>query len=196
MCGRYSNHVKEMHNWSSVLGNWPAGHGMSDNVAPSQFAPVVVMYQGEIITLPMRWGLVPAWSKTPKPKYATFNARIETIAQKPAFRDSFSKRQTCLVPSNGYYEWTGEKGNKQPYFIERKDKQPLMMAGIWEFWQQQDQQLYSFTILTKAANDTLAELHPRMPVLLKKEEALTWQTQYMNLDAVVGPEMQYWPKVS
>jgi len=169
MCGRFANHVQAMHEWLDILGDWPADIPTGYNVAPTQIIPAV---QAEG-TLPMRWGLVPTWSKEAAPKYATFNARLESVADKPAFRNAWRRSQTCLVPSLGYYEWRTESGGKQPYFIHPPEPGGLLVfAGLWE----QREGRYSCTILTRPSDGELARLHGRMPVMLSPEDARCWLT--------------------
>lgn len=182
MCGRYANHVKKMSGWTEILGGWPGRATLSMNIAPTQNIPVVVREMGVLQSKNMRWGLVPAWSNTPKPKYATFNARVETALQKPAFRNACLKAQACLIPASGYYEWSGEKGHKIKHYIQLKDETPLVMAGLWEFWMQGDQSIYSCTILTRVAVSSLVEIHPRMPLILNKQDAQKWLKQPVDFD--------------
>ena len=122
----------------------------------------------------MRWGLVPSWSKEPTSRYATFNARCESVAEKPAFRGAWKQSNTCLIPALGYYEWKGAKGAKQPWFIRPKDDGPLVMAGLWERWQGDSQTLLSCTILTQGSRGELETLHSRMPVMLDLQQAEQW----------------------
>ena len=177
MCGRYANHVKEMTGWTEILGDWPAGAALSMNIAPSQSVPVVVGGVPRPHTEMMRWGLVPAWSKTARPKYSTFNARVESVGSKPAFRGAFARQQTCLVPASGYYEWTGEKGHKLKHYIHFEDESPLLMAGLWDRWGEDEERFYSCTILTRSAVSRISEIHPRMPLILPREDALDWLQQ-------------------
>lgn len=178
MCGRYANHVRDMHEWADILGDWPGEARMSMNIAPTQSIPVVIQQPDGPRSRNMRWGLVPAWSDTEKPSYATFNARIEGLSGKPAFRGACSRRQTCLVPASGYYEWTGEKGHKRKHYIHFADHGPLVMAGLWDRWQSdQGSSLYSCTIVTRPAMARIASIHPRMPLILPREHAHAWLTQ-------------------
>ena len=174
MCGRYSNHVQEMSDWAHLLGDWPGEATLSRNIAPTQVIPVVVSENARLRCKQMRWGLVPGWSDTAKPGYATFNARIETVSSKPAFRHAFAKSQSCLIPAAAYYEWQGDKGNKTMYSVQRQDQSPLLMAGLWEHWQQANHSLYSCTILTREAVPSMAALHPRMPVIVDQIAATAW----------------------
>ena len=176
MCGRYANHVKHMGDWAEILGDWPADVTLGYNIAPSQTVPAF-RFNTETRKpegLPMRWGLVPGWSREISNKFATFNARSETMAEKPTFRTAWNKSQTCLVPALGYYEWKGPKGNKQPYFIRTQNGEPLVMAGLWDHWQRGGEELLSCTIITQPSAGSLSEVHSRMPVMLEHQYALNW----------------------
>lgn len=170
MCGRYANHIKKMDQWVDLLSDWPTDAELGYNIAPSRTIPVFTAEGGQA----MRWGIVPSWSKEPTSKYATFNARTETVAEKPAFRGAWKRSQTCLVPALGYYEWQGEKGSKQPYFVRPEDDTPLVMAGLWELWQHAGDRLMSCTILTQPAGGKLASLHHRMPLFVDHDQAEQW----------------------
>ncbi|MEM7195141.1 MAG: SOS response-associated peptidase [Pseudomonadota bacterium] len=170
MCGRYANHVRQMGEWAEILRDWPRDAASSYNVAPTQPVPVVTAEGGRV----MRWGLVPHWSKEASPKYATFNARVESAADKPAYRSAWKQSRTCLIPALGYYEWRGEKGNKQPFFVRSVNEQPIVMAGLWDVWQRPEQDIVSCTILTKSSEGSLVDLHPRMPIMLTPDTAATW----------------------
>jgi putative SOS response-associated peptidase YedK len=176
MCGRYANHVTQMGDWADILGDWPADISSSYNVAPTQTVPVFYKNRvmGNTKGIGMRWGLVPAWSKEINPKFATFNARSESMAEKPSFRTAWKKSQTCLIPALGYYEWKGPKGEKQPYFIRMANQEPLVMAGLWDYYQHGDQGLFSCTIITQPAEGSLTEVHSRMPVMVARYHAEAW----------------------
>jgi len=169
MCGRYANHVKQMQGWTDLLSNWPDDAETGYNIAPTQMVPAFTGEGG----FAMRWGLVPSWSKEPTTKYATFNARAESVTDKPTFRQAWKQSNTCLIPAIGYYEWKGAKGNKQPYFIRPEDDAPLVMAGLWETWQQ-DHSYLSCTIITQPSSGALEELHSRMPLMLSHAQAEQW----------------------
>ncbi len=170
MCGRYANHVKQMGQWADLLGEWPADALMGYNIAPTAMVPAFTAETGRA----MHWGMIPPWAKEPKVKYATFNARSESVAEKPAFRHAWNKSQTCLVPALGYYEWKGPKGNKQPWFIRPEADEPLVMAGLWEHWQSAQDAIYSCTIITQPSGGKLMDLHSRMPLMLNHEQAEQW----------------------
>ena len=143
-------------------------HRARYNVAPGQSIPVVRTQPGprarQIVE--MHWGLVPSWATDPAIGHRMINARTETAAQKPAFREAFKHRR-CLIPVDGFYEWTHAAGRKQPYFIRLKDPGVFALAGLWETWRKPDRTaLESCTILTTAANNLIKPLHDRMPVIL------------------------------
>lgn len=163
------------------------------NIAPTQPVPVVRQEgDGQRHFVLMRWGLVPSWAREVGGK-PLFNARGETVAEKPAFKNAF-KRRRCLIPADGFYEWKpGAKTPKQPFLIRRTDRQPMAFAGIWEHWQTAEgSELESCSIITTAANATLAPLHHRMPVILDPADWAGWldpsetplhQTRIQNLIA-------------
>ena len=125
----------------------------------------------------MRWGLLPHWARDPKLGYRTFNARVETAASKPAFRNAFRRRCRCIVPVDGWYEWRTEPQGKQPYFVHTPDN-AVLLAGLWETWRPSTdphaRALETFTVLTTTATAELEPLHPRMPVVLDIEHASAW----------------------
>ena len=143
------------------------------NVAPSQEIPVIIRDNGKNILDKFHWGLVPFWAKDKKMGNRLINARMETIAEKPAFRATFKKRR-CLIPANGFYEWKKEDGNKQPYFITPKPDKPFAFAGLWEIWEKEEQPYKSALIITTEASESIQPLHNRMPVILKKEFHEKW----------------------
>jgi putative SOS response-associated peptidase YedK len=125
----------------------------------------------------MRWGLVPSW--WPKPlkelRAATFNARVETVADKPFFRDAF-RRNRCLIPASGYYEWQDTATGKQPWYFTRADDEPMTFAGLWDEWKDKatGDVLKSCTMLITEPNDFVAEVHDRMPVVLESKDFSSW----------------------
>ena len=133
----------------------------------------------------LRWGLVPRWAKDISIGARMINARAETVAEKPAFRDAFKKRR-CLVPADGFYEWRIEDGKKQPFRIGMKGGAPFAFAGLWESWSPPDgaagATVESVTIITTAANDRLRPIHPRMPVILDAADYGKW----LDADGVDG----------
>ena len=145
------------------------------NIAPTQDAPVVRVDAGGARELAMlRWGLVPAWAKEIGVGTKMINARAEGVAEKPAFRDALRKRR-CLVPATGFFEWQGPPGHKQPFAITLAGAPLFAFAGLWESWRAAGgEPVQTFTIVTTDANEAIAPIHDRMPVILAPEEADTW----------------------
>jgi putative SOS response-associated peptidase YedK len=118
---------------------------------------------------PLRWGLTPSWCNDPKGGRKPINAKCETVATLPSFRDAYRERR-CIVPVDGFYEWKAIKGQKakQPYAIAMKDGAPFGIAGIWENWKElaSGQWIRTFAVITTDANEMVADIHDRMPVIL------------------------------
>ncbi len=163
------------------------------NIAPT--TPILAFNQGRFDLY--RWGLVPAWAKDVSIGNRMFNARAETVAEKPSFRNAYRRRR-CLVPASGFYEWRSENGRKQPYLCHI-DRQLFSMAGIWEHWQDGDgNELQSCAILTTQAKGRMQELHERMPVYIAPVDYATWldcraedTTQADRLLAETSPAYEY-----
>ncbi|MCW3016626.1 MAG: response-associated peptidase [Solirubrobacterales bacterium] len=139
------------------------------NVAPGDdVLSVTTSREGERRGDLLRWGLVPFWAKDPKTGFKMINARAETVADKPAFRDALTRRR-CLILADGFYEWQPRPGRrrKQPFWVTRADGAPFAFAGLWATWHAPDESvLRTCTIITTTANDALAGIHDRMPVIL------------------------------
>jgi len=132
---------------------------------------------------PMRWGLVPSWADDPTIGNRMFNARVETLAQRPAYRAAVRRRR-CIVPADGFYEWTAVSGRhrKQGWYFQSVDGQPLAMAGLWETWQPTGDAdtLHTCTVVTTDANDVVAPIHDRMPLVLPDEVIDAWLDPTIN----------------
>lgn len=165
------------------------------NIAPTQDAPVIrVDRSGERVCGLMRWGLVPWWSKDPGAGAKAINARSETAANLPSFRESFRRRR-CLVPADGFYEWLPVAGRKQPYFVGRADRRVLAYAGLWERWKSPEgDRLETYTILTTDACPRLAEIHGRMPVILDDDEWAGWLDPSVEDPAEVRQYLDAFPE--
>jgi putative SOS response-associated peptidase YedK len=175
MCGRYSittapEAMRQLFGYEA-RPNFPPRY----NVAPTQMAPVVRLGpDGRREPAMLRWGLVPSWAKDPKIGARLINARSDTVAVKPSFRAAFRKRR-CLVPADGFYEWRAGGKLKQPYRVTLADGEPFAMAGLWESWRANTSDaIESFCILTTSANERLAEIHDRMPVILHEADFEAW----------------------
>ncbi len=145
------------------------------NIAPTQTVPIVRAGEERSRECAMvRWGLIPPWAKDVKIGARMINARAETVAEKPSFRAAV-KRRRCLVPASGFYEWVATEDGKRPYFIHFSDGRTFAFAGLWERWTAGDGgPLESCTIITTAANETISDLHHRMPVILPPEHYGEW----------------------
>jgi putative SOS response-associated peptidase YedK len=146
------------------------------NVAPTQEILAIACLDGANVLDKYHWGLVPFWAKDINIGYKMINARSETVASKPSFREAFKKRR-CLILADGFYEWKGRKGQKQPVFITTPDGSPFAFAGLWEIWhdkQNQDTTYRSCTIITRDAAGAVRELHHRMPVIIHPDAYVPW----------------------
>jgi putative SOS response-associated peptidase YedK len=196
MCGRYTNLFKwkQLHRLMT-LTTPPMELGERYNIAPTQSAPVVRAADvGGVCVDLLRWGLIPSWADDASIGGGLINARSETVAQKPAFRAAYRGRR-CVVPASGFYEWqaiTAEK-RKQPYYIvPAADDDLFLFAGLWERWTTRDggDAIESFAILTTSANELMATLHERMPVILAPQDASSWldaASETAKLEALFTP---------
>jgi len=174
MCGRYSlAGVGEFDPADFGLPEFPPEVTSRYNIAPSQDAPVVV-YSGEPRVALFRWGLVPSWAEDEKTGFRMINARAETLADRPAFREAYRHRR-CLVPADGFYEWKRKGKVKTPYHIRMKSREPFAFAGLWESWRRPDgDELLSFAIVTTTPNEVMTGIHDRMPAIISIESHDTW----------------------
>jgi putative SOS response-associated peptidase YedK len=178
MCGRFVqfSSLRTLETYfpiDSIAGDVVANY----NVAPTHEVLAIIHQNGRRLEK-LHWGLVPSWAKDLSSASRLINARAETAAQKPSFRAAF-KRRRCLILADGFYEWQGEKGRKQPYFIALPSKSPFAFAGLWETWEKKeasadDPVFKSCTILTTAASESMQNIHHRMPVILKSEAYEDW----------------------
>jgi putative SOS response-associated peptidase YedK len=184
MCGRYV--IKSPPEVLRALfgyleqPNFPARY----NVAPTQPVPVVRLWEGRRQFALVRWGLIPAWVKDPRTFSLLINARGESVADKPAFRNAM-KRRRCLFPADGFYEWRRDGETKRPHFIHARDGTPLAFAGLWETWTGPGgEEMETAAIVTTVANKTLAPIHDRMPVIVAPEAFDMWLDP--NADATMA----------
>jgi putative SOS response-associated peptidase YedK len=202
MCGRFTNRLT----WREIVAlyrlsvpatperNLPAHY----NICPTTMIDVVIEHDARRELVPMRWGLIPSWwNKTVKEAPSTFNARAETVAEKPMFRSAF-KRSRCLIPASGYYEWQNTATGKQPYYYTARDGSPLTFAGLWDEWKniETGEPLKSCTIIITNANEFVSKVHDRMPVLLAPNEFEPWLSGHAGTEILNRtPELtlQAWP---
>ena len=179
MCGRYAQ-PEDLSAIAAAFDAADVNEGQwnwqpSYNIAPSAVVPVIALNgQGTRALVPMRWGLHPHWSKAMPEGRPLFNARVETASEKPSFRTPF-KRRRALIPYRGWFEWEGVERPKQPYFIEPKNSEISVLAGLWDQYRVDEGiTLLSMTILTTPATGRLRRLHHRMPVRLSSSDWAAW----------------------
>jgi putative SOS response-associated peptidase YedK len=175
MCGRYTlsqpgDLLKELgvpeDEQVEILPNY--------NVAPTQEVPIVRPgAKGDRELAIVRWGLIPFWAKDEKIGNQMINARCESVSEKPAYKNAFKKRR-CVLLADGFFEWKKQGSVKQPFHFFLEDHQPFVFAGLWERWTKGAEPIESCTIITTSANDTVAEVHDRMPVILGPEARELW----------------------
>lgn len=173
MCGRYTLKT-DAETLERIFGHpVPAGYRPRYNIAPTQ--PVLTLLaDGEEVRPEMvRWGLIPFWAEDPAIGNRMINARAESVAEKPAFRNAFRRRR-CLVLADGFYEWQKRPDGKRPLWIRPQDEQPFAFAGLWERWDRGPEPIVSCTILTTASNAFMRDIHHRMPVVLPADTASEW----------------------
>jgi putative SOS response-associated peptidase YedK len=180
MCGRYTASW-DLRAFSKEFDTPTPLFGPSYNVAPQSDVPIVRLHGDTRETAIVRWGLVPGWAKSPEAFQANlFNARSETLAEKPTFRNAVKSRR-CLIPTSGFYEWQrldSSNSSKQPYFIHHAESSPFAFAGLWERWEGglefEGRVLETCTILTTEANDLVRPIHERMPVIVQRKDYDEW----------------------
>ncbi len=208
MCGRFTNRFtwKELHERLDLIGT-PLNLRPRYNVAPSQDVAVArTTERGRILSM-LRWGLIPSWASDPAIGHKLINARSETAAEKPSFRSAFRHRR-CLIPADGFYEWQRRGATRQPWLFGLRNGAPLVFAGLWERWtvpegaaltgslaeRSPGDTVETCTILTTAANQTVAPVHGRMPVILPPD---AWDPWLMDGDVPLAAyhagEMIAWP---
>jgi putative SOS response-associated peptidase YedK len=154
------------------------GKNLSDlapryNISPGQEISAIVIDEGKKI-IKLKWGLIPEWAKDPSIANKLINARAETIAEKPSFRNSF-KRRRCLILADGFYEWKKQGKEKIPVYIKRKNGEPFLLAGIYDFWKNSEgRTVGTCAVITTEANSLIKNIHPRMPAIIRKEDHTLW----------------------
>ena len=197
MCGRFAQIREEEELMKSLsVNSSDVNVETSYNITPGQEISVVHQQEGRRILDSRRWGLIPFWYK--EKGRGMINARAETVTQKPSFRHAFSKRR-CLVPANGFYEWKKKDQGKEPWFIS-SSSDSLVFAGIWEQWcSPEGITLKSCAILTCDANELMAPIHHRMPVIFEEKERNIWldENHPERLKMILKPcpseLLQAWP---
>lgn len=163
------------------------------NIAPTDPAYVVMQEGDKRFLKRMMFGLIPHWAKDPKIGIQCLNARGETVAEKPAFRDAFRKRR-CLVLTDGFYDWKKDGKNRIPYRFMMKDQEPYALAGLWDRWKRPDgREFETFSIVTTKPNELIAPIHNRMPVILKEEDENLWLAPYVSEAKTLQPLLKPFP---
>jgi len=143
------------------------------NIIPGQHIAAVVNHDKKRLVA-LRWGLIPAWADDPAIGNRMFNARAETVAEKPSFKEAFKKRR-CLIPTDGFYEWQKWGKGKRPLCFSLKSGRPFGLAGLYETWISPEKgRIHTCTIITTDANDLIRPIHDRMPVIIPKDKETTW----------------------
>ena len=180
MCGRFTR----IYTWRELVRLYrltdpspPSNLQPRYNICPTTTIDAVIERAGKRRLEQMRWGLVPSWWNKPlkELRLATFNARVETVAEKPFFRSSF-KHTRCLIPASGYYEWKTVGKEKQPYYFTRRDGQIITIAGLWSEWKNPEtgNPQHTCTMIITQANKFVAGIHDRMPVILEEKHFEAW----------------------
>jgi putative SOS response-associated peptidase YedK len=199
MCGRFT----QKYTWQELeelyrLNQTPRNIRPAYNVCPTDPIHVIIPGSSGLFLMPMRWGLIPRWwKKSLKELPATFNARSETVADKPMFRDAF-RRNRCLIPASGYFEWQTVGKEKQPYYFTPKNGSVLTFAGLWEEWKDRvnNETIQSCTMLITEPNSFVTPIHDRMPVILQPENISSWITGEAGTELLKpAPEdtLRMWP---
>ncbi len=175
MCGRFVlqsafDVLAQIFNLTVVPADLPAGY----NIAPGREIAIIVSEGGERRLAACRWGFVPLWAKDLKEGYKMINARAESVAGKPSFRQAFV-RHRCLVAADGFYEWKREGGKRSPFYVKLRSGLPFGMAGLYNRWTSPEgEQVCTCTIITTVANETLKTIHDRMPVIVRPDDVGLW----------------------
>jgi len=202
MCGRKTL-TKDMQSIIEELAieEWenPDNYLPNYNIAPTQNSPILID-NGKRIIKTMRWGLMPSWAKDDKFGAKMINARIETLTEKPSYRNLVSSNR-CIVITDGYYEWKKEGDRKIPFYIKNPDNKLLTMAGLYDVWKDPKGKLIpTYTVITKASEDIIAEIHGRMPVILPQAHLDIWiktemasSTEAIELAKTAKPKLEKYP---
>jgi putative SOS response-associated peptidase YedK len=190
MCGRYVLKRKDLEALMAQLGvKDPRDFVSRYNIAPTTVVPAIRVRK-EINAreaVGLQWGLVPFWSKDATAGARLANARAEGIASKPSFREPFRKRR-CLVPASGFYEWQTIGKQKFPWYFQRRDEGPFLLAGLWEHWRGADGTvLETCSLITTTPNEVVGAFHDRMPVILRDAAIATWLDPTLEEPARLEP---------
>lgn len=181
MCGRFTNDAKP----EQISDEFEVKAGKKKearyNIAPSQIIDVIFDQENARVIDQLKWGFIPHWAKNPEIGSRMINARAETLAEKPSFKEAFLKRR-CIIPATGFYEWKKGKDGRQPYYFYLLKKEVFGFAGLYEKWTDKEtgEAIDTCTIITTEANDILKPIHERMPVILKAGDYDLWLDEKVN----------------
>lgn len=182
MCGRFHfMYTPAMEALFAALGVNAGNPGKLPNLAPTDDIPIIFEQQGRRECHLARWWLTPNWSKGPDTRFSMFNARAENLESSRAFKGPFHHKR-CLVPATAFIEWQAGEHGKQPMEIQREDGEPLLLAGLWDSW---NEELLSCAIITTAATPSMARIHKRMPVMLAAGDADRWLAPDTPIDQLL-----------
>ena len=182
MCGRFvlNSNKEEIIEIFNINDTQLPAFAPNDNIPPGTHIPIVYQTEDKRHLSSANWGLVPSWAKDKSFASNTFNARSETVSEKPSFKNAY-KKQRCLIPADAYYEWAklrvnGKVAGKQPYLIGREDKAMFAFAGLYEHWTDinSGEILESCAVITREAYTSIHHIHPRMPIILPSDSYQTW----------------------
>jgi putative SOS response-associated peptidase YedK len=182
MCGRYALHANE----EEIMSHFHLHRGFAMhpryNISPGQMLPIICQYATQVEF--SRWGFVPSWTSAIDGQIPIGhrNARIESLSEKPTFKEAF-KKQRCLIPASGYYEWRTYHGQKQPYYISLKNQPLIAFAGIWSLWRNGlGEEVLTTAMITTQALSELKALHERMPIIIAKQHYQNWLAKEYDLE--------------
>jgi putative SOS response-associated peptidase YedK len=195
MCGRFAGYSS----LEELLKHFPIDKTACEttasyNISPTQEVLAIVHRGGENWLDKFHWGLVPFWAKDVSIGNKLINARSETVDQKPSFREAFKKRR-CLIPADGFYEWQGKEGKKQPVYLSLPGKEPFAFAGLWERWAPREADAAGYrscTIITTAASRSVKPIHHRMPVIVRPEKYNQWLDPELNDPVQLKDILENW----
>jgi putative SOS response-associated peptidase YedK len=197
MCGRFAQYTpkKELAKTFHVTAQLDLRDSPRYNIAPTQTITAIrsSLEDGGREFAALRWGLIPRWASDAQIGNKTFNARAETLTERPTFREPFQRRRT-LIPADGFFEWAKQGGRKQPLFFYMADRWPFAFAGLWDSWRDSEGQLVeSCTIITTTPNELLAQAHDRMPAILEERDYDLWLDPTITKPAHVLPLLRSYP---
>jgi len=193
MCGRLNLIDAPMYAFFAKYLNLPLQIDTAFNVTPTESVWALTLNQGVFEATTMRWWLVPNWSQGPQHKFSMFNARAETIKTSKAYAQPY-KRQRCVIPVSGYFEWRDVDGRRQPFKISRDDGEVLLFGGLWDQWHGSEGTIISCTIVTTEAPASMQPFHHRAPLMLDDTELTEWldvRSTGDALDRLLAPSVPY-----